>query len=339
MDVAATLAVQPRRALAAQALDRVVLRTRRDADLLRPAQRGDLDRRAADGLDDRDRDLDLEVIALALEDRRLGDVGDDVQVARLAGAHARLALAGQADATAVADARWDVHAVALDLARLARAVAGRARVLDLGAGAAALRARLRDREEVAAALGDDAATLAARADGRARARLGAGPVAGRAGRRHGNGDRDLAALHRLLEGQADLGLEVAPALGLRTRLAASPHGPAEQVGQDVAEAAEAAAELAGVEALAAGEDDAALVVLLALVGIADYVVGGLDLLEALLGGVVVRVAVGVVLARELAVGLLDVLLRGLLVYAECLVGVLHSATTTLAGRSTTSPAL
>src|SRR5204863_6965614 len=116
---------------------------------------------------------------------------------------------------------------------------------------------------------------------------------------------------------------------------------AEQVREDVAEAAEAAlAEGTRAKPTARGaEEAAALVVLLALVGLADQVVGALDLLEALLGRVVVGVAVGVVLARELAVGLLDVLLRGLLVDAEGLVGILHAATTTRAGRRMTSPAL
>src|SRR5204863_8374804 len=98
-------------------------------------------------------------------------------------------------------------------------------------------------------------------------------------------------------------------------------------------------ELARIEALAAGEDAAAGVELLALVRVADDVVGRLDLLEALLGRVVVRVAVGVVLAGELAVGPLDLVLRGLLVHPEGLVWVLHSATTTRAVLSTTSPAL
>ena len=51
------------------------------------------------------------------------------------------------------------------------------------------------------------------------------------------------------------------------------------------------------------------VVLLALVGVRQDVVGLGDLLEALLGLRVARVAVRVVLARELAVGLLDLLLR------------------------------
>src|SRR5207253_145312 len=139
--------------------------------------RRDLDRRPADGLGDRDRDLHLEVVALALEDRRLRDARDRVQVAGRPAALPRLALSGEPHPAAVAHAGGDVHAVALDLARAAGAAAGRAGVLDLGPGAAALRARLRDREQ-ALALRLDAPALAARAHGRRGAGLRARPVAG-----------------------------------------------------------------------------------------------------------------------------------------------------------------
>src|SRR6476620_3954169 len=67
------------------------------------------------------------------------------------------------------------------------------------------------------------------------------------------------------------------------------------------------------------------------------VVRVLNLLEALLGGCVARVLVRVVLAGELAVGLLDLVRRSVLRDAARLVRVLHSANTTLAGRRTRSP--
>ena len=73
VDVAALGALaEQRRALAAQALDRPVLGAAGHAQLLRAVQRRDLDVGAADRLGDRDRHLDLEVVALALEHRRLG---------------------------------------------------------------------------------------------------------------------------------------------------------------------------------------------------------------------------------------------------------------------------
>ena len=67
---------------------------------------------------------------------------------------------------------------------------------------------------------------------------------------------------------------------------------------------------------------AQLVVLLALLGVADDVVGLGDRLEPLLGGLVAGVGVGVVGTRELAVGLLDVGRRRVLGDAEDLVEVL-----------------
>ena len=101
-----------------------------------------------------------------------------------------------------------------------------------------------------------------------------------------------------------------------------------------------AAAAAGPPAAAEAEQRAA-VVLLALLGVAEDVVGGLDLLEALLGPRVARVAVRVELARELAVGLLDLVVGRLLLDAQHLVEVLtghgYAATTTLAGRRTSSP--
>ena len=54
---------------------------------------------------------------------------------------------------------------------------------------------------------------------------------------------------------------------------------------------------------------AELVVLLALLGVAEHLVGLVDLLELRLGGLVAGVHVGMVLAGELAVRLLDLLLR------------------------------
>src|SRR3954447_16879032 len=183
-----------------------------NADPLRAVQRRHLDGRAADRLGNRDRHVDLEVLALAPEDRRVGHARDDVEIARRPAAPPGLALAGEPDATAVLHAGRNVRAVALDLARLTGAVAGRARVLDLGPGAAALRAWLRDREEALALL-LDAASVAARADGGRGARLRAAAAARRAGSRQRDRHRDLRALHRLLERDVHLGLEVAPALG------------------------------------------------------------------------------------------------------------------------------
>ena len=120
---------------------------------------------------------------------------------------------------------------------------------------------------------------------------------------------------RVLERDVHLGLEVGAALGLRPAL------PAEAAARAAAE--EAAEEIAEVEVLelrsaaAAAEGPAAvrrpeLVVLRALLGIGEHVVRALDLLELRL----VAAAVGMMLARELPVGLLDLVGRGVLGDAE-----------------------
>src|SRR5215217_2426004 len=138
----------------------------------------------------------------------------------------------------------------------------------------------------------------------------------------------------------DVRLEVAASFRPRR----SPgRGAAEEVREDVAEAAEAASPAGRAAAEAAAgkapaEDPATGVVGLALLGIGEDPVRALDLLEALLGGRVALVGVRVVLAGKLPVGLLDLIVRGLLVDAERLVRILdrrhQPETTTRAGRRT-----
>ena len=214
-----------------------------DLDLLRPLQGRHLDRGAAQRLGDRDRHRHLEVAAVEpLEDRRGGDPGGrrrGRRAGRRAGPPRPCRRAGSGSPSLTPAGNVDL--VALGLLGQAGAAAGRAGVLDDLAGAAALRAGLADREE-ALALGVDAAAFAARAGDRAGARFGAAAVAGRAalGLRHG--DADLGAVDRLVEAEADLGFEVAPAHLLRPG-PGRPAAAAEEVGEDVAEvaAAEAAA--------------------------------------------------------------------------------------------------
>src|SRR4051794_7519481 len=328
VDVAAVLPAELRRALAADALHGAVLRAAGDPQGLAPVEGRDLDLGALQRLGDRERHLDLDVVALAGEDRRALDVHDHEQVAGRAAVRPRLALAGEPDLAALLHAGGDVGPVALGGAQPALAVAGGARVLDDRARAVAALAGLGDGEQPLA-LRLDAAALAARAHLRARARLGARAVARAAALGRRDDDRNLGAIDRLGERDLRLDLEVAAGLGPRpapatpaaTAAATRPAAlAAEQVGQDVAEAARVeAAEAAALTA--AGRAEAAAVVGLALVGIAQQVVGLLDLLEALLGLLVVRVAVGVVLTDQLAVGLLDLVGRRRALDSEHLVGI------------------
>src|SRR5207253_10757156 len=71
-----------RRAGAAQALHRAVRRARPHAQRLGALERRHLHLGPAQGLGDRQRDLDLEVVALAFEHRRGGHMRDQIEVAR-----------------------------------------------------------------------------------------------------------------------------------------------------------------------------------------------------------------------------------------------------------------
>ena len=254
----------------------------RDSDALGPCSVGTSTVCAADGLEDRDRDLDLEVLALALEDGRLGHAGDRVEVAGRAAARPGLALARPDGRGCRRARRRGCSPGSASFARRPGAVARRARVLDLGAGAAALRARLGDREQpLARRL--DAAPLAARAD--LRCVPGRAPVPWQVG--HG----------------ADSGTATgtcAPSIACSNEMCTSVSRSRPRSGRGAPPAPPAppnrsermspkptpkplppAGGKRGVEAAERGRRP---VVLLALLGIAHQVVGRLDLLEALLGG-------------------------------------------------------
>ena len=183
----------------------------------------------------------------------------------------------------------DLHLVALRRALAAGAVAGRARVLDHGAVAAAARARLREREE-ALALGDDAAAVALRADPRRRPGLGARAAAGVAGGLGLDRHADSRAVESVLEGEPHLDLEVGAALGHRPRVRAAAAAAVEDPAEEVAEiAVEVGLEAAGRRA--AGRPRRSASYCLRLLRVREQVVRGLHVLEALLGGCVARVAV------------------------------------------------
>ena len=145
----------------------------------------------------------------------------------------------------------------------------------------------------------------------------------------GKRDALLGAVHRLEEIDLEPILRILPAHGeALTAGAARPASPAEQIAEQIGEAAEIlvargraiarAVLAAGIFAVVAllrpllpACVDLAGVVAPALLGIAENVVGGGDLLELLLGRLVPGIEVGVQLLGELAVGLDDVLgLRG-----------------------------
>src|SRR5437588_471868 len=242
MDIPAALAAEPRCSLAPQPLHGPMLGAARDAQALSAAQRGHLHDRATDRLRDRQGDLDLEVFARALEHQRGLYARDHVQIAWLGAADPGLALAGKPDAASVTDAGGDVDAHALDRALRPGATTRGAGILDDRARSVTARTGLGDRKDpLALALHPTA--IANGTDLWCRSGLGAGAIAGGAWLRGRHRQRKLGALHRLIERQRDLGLEIAAALrGPGTRAFASARaacGPAaaEQIREDVAEAA------------------------------------------------------------------------------------------------------
>src|ERR1700743_1231754 len=201
-----------------------------------------LDRAAVDRLGDRDRHGYLEVAVVEpAEDRGRGHFRGHVEIAVGTAARARLAFAGEPDAGAVFDPGGDVDFVALALLGRAGALAGGAGGLDDLAAAAALGARLGDREE-ALVLRVDAAAFAARAGDRRGAGRGAGAVAGLAAFLLRHCDAALGAVGRLVEAQVDLGREVTAAARLRAG-AAAPAAAVEDAAEDVAEIGTEAARL------------------------------------------------------------------------------------------------
>src|SRR4051794_69797 len=254
-------------------------------------------------LRERDRHGEREGATADTEQLVRRDTADHVEVAGRTAVAARTAAALQADALAVGDAGGDAH---LDLAWTAlhpRTMAGRARVLDDHPVAAAARARRAEREHPLVVL-DHAAAGALRAHDRRGAGARAAAVAGRTRRVRGQVDGGGDPLDRVGEREVQLRFEVLAALrpGAPARSgAAATEEASEDVAQPAAEVlgrervATRPAEAAGRAGAAAAEHAAHrahaadLVVLLALVGVADHVVGGRDLLEAVLRGVVTGV--------------------------------------------------
>ena len=192
---------------------------------------------------------------------------------------------------------------------------------------AAARARVGQREE-ALAVGDDAAPVAVRARPRRGARLGARAAADVAGGLDLDGHAHLHALRgrpRTRSARATRGRR-------RARGAAGPaRWPRPKNEPKLPSRSERSPRSTfskrtppGPNALRALR--AVAVVRLALLVVREDVVGGLDVLEPLLGGRVVRVPVGMELARELAVRLLDLVVGRRLRDAEDVVRDCAAAT-------------
>ena len=145
--VAVAAAADVGHALAAHAERRAALRACRNRERLVAVERRDLDLAAERERREVQRHLAVQVVAVALEERVLLHVDDDVEIAGRAAARAGFAFAAEAQALAGGDAGGDADGELLLLLHASRAAARRARLGDDRAGAAALAARARDGEE------------------------------------------------------------------------------------------------------------------------------------------------------------------------------------------------
>jgi hypothetical protein len=224
----------------------------------------------------------VQVVAVTLEELVLAHVDDDVEIAGRAAKRSRFAFAGESEALTSGDARGNLHRELAMLLLGAGALAVRARLGDDLAGAAALAAGARDREEPLLVT-QLAGAPALRAGRRGSAGSGAVAFAGLAGFVTRDLDMRLDALGRLLE----FDFEVVTQIGAALRAGAA---AAAAESEDVAEAAEdvfEARELRRVEALRAAADAgvAESIVARPLVGVAEDRVGlgrFLELLSAFL---------------------------------------------------------
>src|SRR5882724_12035989 len=214
--------------LAAQPQLASALAAGRHLQLHRPVGGRRLHRRAEHRLADRDRQVEVEVLAAALQMRVRPDAGDDVEVAGRRTADPGAALARQPDARAVVDARGDLDVQALGLLDPTRPVALRTRPrVDAPSPAAARTAPLerhRPRRGLHAS-----ATVALRARGALTLRARA--MAGRTLNGLGERDRRRGAADRAQQIDLERVLEIGPAL--RRRAAAEIAVATEDVPEDV----------------------------------------------------------------------------------------------------------
>src|SRR6185312_5686964 len=295
------------------------LRLGRDLHLGVTVERRDVDVAAEGRRREADRQLAVQVGAVALEHRVGLEADDDVEVAGRAAVDTGFAFAREADAIVLVDTGGNLDGERLVLAHAPRALAGRAGIGDHLAAAVALRAGLLQREE-ALRHAYLAAAVAGRALLRRRARLGAAAVAGRALLERGDADLRFGAARRVLERELEVVAQVGAAIHA---VATAPAALlAEDLAEDVAERVGEAAEAFGAaraRAESRGGIDARvaeLVVGRALARVGQDLVGLLALLEFLLGVLVPGVAVRVVLHREAPIGLLDLVLGGVAIDAE-----------------------
>ena len=256
-----------------------------------------------------------------------------VKIARRSAANSRFAFAAQANLLSRIGAGWDVDPDRIGPKQSAAAFASRARIAGQLAGPVATRARLA-KLHGALSYRFTAGALAFRTSDWLASRLGAGAAAGFAGDRPLERDRSLKAAHGVKKIDVHARFDVLARHGLARRAPGS--------AEHAAEAAEKIAEIVHAEFMIAtgarrtllpllisarlirvetGSESgvAEFVIQLAFLLVAQDIVGDRDILELILGVLVPRIDVGMIFARELAIGFADVVVGSATGDAEDLV--------------------
>src|ERR1051325_9479950 len=272
-------------------------------------ERRHVDLRAERGLHETDRHIADDVESFADEKRMLRDLDDDVQIAGLPAIGAAFAFVPELQARAVIDAGRNLDAERVELARSARAAAFAARLGDERALSAALAAGAGHSKE--ALLKANLPTAAAgRACLRRCAGFGAAAVAGFARAVARDFDLFLDAENGFLESDVEVVAQIVTAAPAPPRAGATAEEFAEDIAEYVLEARGVKIETAGKRSAVAERGVTELVILRALLGIAEDGIRLRDFLEALLRLFVSGIAVGMILERQLAVGFFELFFVG-----------------------------
>src|SRR5450631_1062562 len=314
-------------ALVAQAEHLPALRFRRNLDLGVAVERRDLDFAAKRRDRERNRHLAMQIAVLALEHRMRLQADHDVQVAGRPAVEPRLSFTRQPDAIVLVDALGNLHRQRLVFLDAPRAAASRTRLGNDLARTVALRARLLDREEPLRH-SNLALPVARGASLGLSARFRAATVTRCAGLERRDANLGFRAARDFFQRQFEVVAQVRAAIDTAAASAPTTGLPAENFAENVAkgvgEAAEALLSGAPESTRARGAESgrrvdagvAELIVSRSLARIGEDFVRFLGFLEFLFRGFVVRIAVRMMFHRQLAIGLLDVLVGSVAIDAQ-----------------------
>ena len=274
-------------------------------------QRRHFDFGAERSLDKGNRDFEMQIGSVALEERMVAHDHHHIEIARLTARDARFALAAHAQARSSFDARRHLDLDILLSLDATGAAATRAGVRDdFSRTAAGLTGAVYPKE---ALLKDELPRpLTATAFGRLRALRCARTRAGLASLHLRDLETRLASVQDVVEIDLKVVPEVGATLTTATPASPSPAGApkdiAEKIAEEVAEIAKITKILAGMASTAGPTETgmAKLVVARAPVGVGKHGIGLGDLLEAFFRLWIIRIAIGMTLHGELAVRLLEV---------------------------------